>query len=253
MNKNTLVSEELKRHLEILDYSDRVSNNVIEEKFKVTFQEQEPEVEPEDDMDEVPDIDAPTPESSQDTATPPMAATPQVSKPPLTAIPPTPPPPPPAPGEQLAPNPVEDEIDDVEELDVTELVQKNDEIGDTVDKFSTQLLDIETKFSELTDKLDNMDILFQKINNIEVEIQKMAPPTPIEKMELRSLDSFPYSQRLDDYFDEKKLQYKKLRGIDLDTRKTPEKEYTLTVGEADEWDDNSIGKSFSPDYDDEIN
>jgi len=83
----------------------------------------------------------------------------------------------------------------------------------------------------------------------------MAPVTPIEKMELRSLDSFPYNQRLDDYFDEKKLQYKRLRGIDLDPedQSLPEKEYSLTAGAADEWDDNSIGKSFNPNYDDEIN
>ena len=98
-----------------------------------------------------------------------------------------------------------------------------------------------------------MERIFQKIDNIENEIQKMAPPTPIEKMELRSLDSFPYNQRLDNYFDEKKSQYKRLRGIDLDTDNTSGKEYTLTVGDTEEWDDNSIGKSFDPYYDEEIN
>ena len=53
----------------------------------------------------------------------------------------------------------------------------------------------------------------------------------------------------------KKTQYKRLRGIDLDTEDQTftEKEYTLTAGEAEEWDDNSIGKSFNPNYDDEIN
>ena len=244
MKKNTLVNEELKRHLEILDYTNKISNNIIEEKFKVTFQEQEPEIDPNDTVGgELPDMDT----MPMDTGVSTPVDTETVSLPP-----------PPPPGEQLTPipptppNPVEDEV---EEVDVTELVKKNDQIGDTVEKFSAQLVDIETKFTELNDKLDNMDLLFQKIDNLEGEIQKMAPLTPIEKMELRSLDSFPYNQRLDDYFDEKKLQYKRLRGIDLDTedRSTPEKEYSLTAGDAEEWDDNSIGKSFNPNYDDEIN
>jgi|TARA_R110000787_G_scaffold69362_5_gene154459 hypothetical protein len=250
MKRNTLVNEELKRHLEILDYSNKVSNNVIEEKFKVTFQEQEPELEPEDAVgEELPDMDA---APIDDTLEMPNDDTIETPVPPVGTDTTLPPPPPP-PGEQLAPiTPVEDEV---EEVDVTELVKKNDQIGDTVEKFSTQLVDIETKFTELNDKLDNMDLLFQKIDNLEGEIQKMAPPTPIEKMELRSLDSFPYNQRLDDYFDEKKTQYKRLRGIDLDTEDQTftEKEYTLTAGEAEEWDDNSIGKSFNPNYDDEIN
>ena len=53
----------------------------------------------------------------------------------------------------------------------------------------------------------------------------------------------------------KKSQYKRLRGIDLEpqTDDSVEKEYTLTQGEADNWDDNSIGKSFNPSFDDEIN
>ena len=251
MEKNTLISEELKRHLAILNYSDKVSNNVIEEKFKVTFQEQEPEV----DAEEIPDVDA--------------EEFPDMDMGPEDGTVPPPPPPPPAPGEQNVPSPnttpppaqptpptPEVEIEDeVEELDVTELVNKNTEIGDTVEKFSTQLMDIETKFTELNSKLDTMDSLFQKIDNIEDEIQKMAPPTPEEKMELRSLDSYPYNQRLDDYFDQKKSQYKRLRGIDLEpqTDDSVEKEYTLTQGEADNWDDNSIGKSFNPSFDDEIN
>ena len=259
MKKNTLISEELKRHLAILNYSDRVSNNVIEEKFKVTFQEQEPEV----DGEEIPDMDAEeVPGMDQDMMGPEDGT-----------VTPPPPPPPPAPGEQLPtpppapageglpptpPPPTTPEVeieDEVEELDVTELVNKNTEIGDTVEKFSTQLMDIETKFTELNSKLDSMDNLIQKIDNIEDEIQRMAPPTPEEKMELRSLDSYPYNQRLDDYFDQKKSQYKRLRGVDLDVESQPseEKEYTLTQGDADEWDDNSIGKSFNPSFDDEIN
>lgn len=212
----------------------------------------EPELDGADDMGELPDTDAGTPpppplpadgpESGPTPPTPPVGGAPGGETPPT----PVAPPPPPAPGEQTQDTPEEE----VEEVDVTDLVMKNDEIGDTVEKFSTQLGDIESKFDELSIKLDSMDRIFDKIDGLEDEIQKMAPPTAIEKMELRSLDSFPYNQRLDNYFDEKKAQYKKLRGVDLDTEsEVIPKEYTLTVGETENWDDNSIGKSFNPGYD----
>ena len=237
MKKTGLLAEELSRHLQILNYADKVSSNVIEEKFKITFQEQEPPETDEPADTEIPDMEL-------DAMTEPPAPEGDVA--PEMDTPPTPP----APGEQeLAPPPPPPvpADEEVEELDVTELVKKNEEIGDTVEKFSSQLVDIESKFSELNDKLETMDMIFQKINNLESEIQQMAPPTPVEKLELRSLDSYPYNQRLDDYFEQKKSQYKRLRGVDMEPEK--EKEYTLTVGETEEWDDNTIQKSFNPDFD----
>tara|TARA_R100000908_G_scaffold14236_1_gene5181 strand:- start:1505 stop:2335 length:831 start_codon:yes stop_codon:yes gene_type:complete len=269
------LNEELKRHMQIVNYANGL-DNVIEEKFKVTFQEQEPETEPEEVEGEAEDAPATPPTPPTPGATPPTPAatgTPKSAtggknlpaKPDLSGgnrpVPPAPPaagapagapeagattpppPPPPAPGQDV-------EVDeDVEEIDVTDLVNNTEEVGDTVDKFAKQLTDIESRFSELSGQLSKMDMVFQKIDNIEMEIEKMIPPTPVEKMELRSLDSFPYNQRLDDYFDQKKGEYKRLRGVDLDVKPQQEKEYTLTVGDTEEWDDNSIGKSFNPDYD----
>ena len=273
MKVKSQLSEELKRHLDIVNYADKISGKqTIEEKFKVTFQEQEPEEEVGDtpEVDDMADMDIemgdemmggadtadgtvpppPTPPTpgatpptpgmstgdgndlmgSEPTATDQAMATPGEE---LTAIPPTTP-------------PVSEP--EVEEIDVTDIVNNTEQIGDTVQKFASQLTDIESKFADLTDKLSNMDMLFQKIDSIENEIGELKPPTPIEQMELRSLDSFPYNQRLDKYFEDKKSQYKKLRGVDLEVQ-APEKEYTLTQGEADEWDPTTIDRSFKPAYD----
>tara|TARA_R110001583_G_scaffold49540_3_gene155076 strand:+ start:36458 stop:37282 length:825 start_codon:yes stop_codon:yes gene_type:complete len=267
------LNEELKRHMQIINYANRL-DNVIEERFKVTFQEQEPEAEPEEEVEggeDTPPTPGATPTPPTPGATPPTpgGGTPKAStgpknlppKPDLSGgnrpVPPPPPAPatpatpptPPAPATPATPAPGVDVDEDVEEIDVTDLVNNTEEVGDTVDKFAKQLSDIESKFSELSGQLNKMDMVFQKIDNIEMEIEKMAPQTPIEKMELRSLDSFPYNQRLDDYFENKKGEYKRLRGVDLDVEPQKEKEYTLTVGDTEEWDDNSIGKSFNPDYD----
>ena len=248
MEKKSQLSEELARHLSIVNYTNR-----LDEALQVTFQEQEPEVEPGDD-------DMPTPPEGGGPPTPPVGGagmptppagptppTPGGTTPPTpggTTPPPLPPPPPP---------PAEMEDEEVEEIDVTDLVNNQEEVGSSVEKFATQLSDIESKFSELTTQLDKMDMIFQKIDSMEDEIQKMAPVTPVEKMQLRSLGSFPYNQRLDNYFEDKKEEYKRLRGIDLDIGPTDEKEYTLTQGEANEWDDNEIGNSFNPDFNDTIN
>ena len=258
------LNEELKRHMQIIKYANDL-DKVIEEKFKVTFQEQEPETEPEEDMEgDIEDGSEATPPTPGATPPTPTTGTPKAPasiknlppKPDLSGgNRPTPPTPPAAPATPATPAPPappvpgKDTDEDVEEIDVTDLVNNTEEVVDTVDKFAKQLSDIESKFSELSGQLNKMDMVFQKINSIEMEIERMIPPTPVERMELRSLDSFPYNQRLDDYFEQKKGEYKRLRGVDLEVEPQEEKEYTLTVGDTEEWDDNSIGKSFNPNYD----
>ena len=268
MKVKSQLSEELKRHLDIVNYADRLSGKqTIEEKFKVTFQEQEPEEEAGDtpEVDDLADMDI----DMEDDPLASVGGEGSMPPPPPGVTPPTPgvttgggsptTPPPIMGGDELSPipptsvppggQPVESPSEpEVEEIDVTDIVNNTEQIGDAVQKFASQLTDIESKFADLTDKLSNMDILFQKIDSIENEIGELKPPTPIEQMELRSLDSFPYNQRLDKYFEDKKSQYKKLRGVDLEVQ-APEKEYTLTQGEADEWDPTTIDRSFKPAYD----
>ena len=257
MKKKSQLSEELKRHLEIVNYTDTLGNE-LNEALKVTFQEQEP-TDPENDDVEISDTDEqPTPPTPPTPgATPPTPSggpTPQPTPQPTPSGGPTPQPTPPTPGATPPtatpppPPPPAEVEEDVEEVDVTDLVNNQSEVGDSVNKFASQLTDIESKFDELTDRLSKMDMIFQKIDSMEDEIQKLAPVSPLEKMELRSLDSFPYNQRLDSYFEDKKAEYKKLRGIDLEPQSPQEKEYTLTAGQADEWDDNEIGGSFNPSY-----
>ena len=263
MKVKSQLSEELKRHLDIVNYTDRLNRKqTIEEKFKVTFQEQEPEEEVGDtpEVDDMADMDI---EMDDETMVdvggegpPPVPPTPGVTPPTpgMSTGEESPMPPPPDMGVEepttIPPTstpPVSEP--EVEEIDVTDIVNNTEQIGDTVQKFASQLTDIESKFAELSDKLSNMDMLFQKIDSIENEIGELKPPTPIEQMELRSLDSFPYNQRLDKYFEDKKAQYKKLRGVDLEVQAPEEREYTLTQGEADEWDPTTIDRSFKPAYD----
>ena len=47
-----------------------------------------------------------------------------------------------------------------------------------------------------------MDQVINKIEDLEKEIEKRNP-TPVEKLEMMSLDSFPYSVKLTDYWADK--------------------------------------------------
>ena len=48
-----------------------------------------------------------------------------------------------------------------------------------------------------------MDGLVTTINNLETKFDKFRPKTPQEKLELRSLDSGPFNQKLSDFFQDK--------------------------------------------------
>jgi hypothetical protein len=68
----------------------------------------------------------------------------------------------------------------------------------------------------------------------------MRPKTPEEKLELRSLDSGPFNQKLSQFFDDK---------MD-DMEKSGKNEYVLTSDEVEEFSPSEIKGSFS-EYDDE--
>ena len=81
-----------------------------------------------------------------------------------------------------------------------------------------------------------MDNIVQKLNSIEERIEKMRPKTPQEKLELRSLDSFPFNQKLTDSFDDKQDEIEK----------TGKNEYVLTDDEVSDINVNDIKNSFQP-------
>ena len=63
----------------------------------------------------------------------------------------------------------------------------------------------------LTSKLQSMDDILAKIEKVEDEIHSMKPQKPIETLKLRSLDSYPYNQGIDDYWKKKEMEIEKLR------------------------------------------
>jgi len=85
-----------------------------------------------------------------------------------------------------------------------------------------------------------MDKLVGAINSLEQKVEKYRPKTPEEKLELRSLDSGPFNQKLSDFFDDKME----------DMEKSGKNEYVLTTDEVEDFSPKEIKTTFDT-YDDE--
>jgi hypothetical protein len=119
----------------------------------------------------------------------------------------------------------------VEELDITDLVNKQNEISDKQDEYMDGMFQ---KLDILVNKLGEMDQILTKINSLEDKIEKYREKTPQEKLELRSLDSYPYNQKLSDFFQDKSQELEK----------TGKNEYVLTTDEVQSFTDRDIRDSF---------
>lgn len=138
--------------------------------------------------------------------------------------------------------PIEEPVDDSVEVDVTSLVQGSEEAKNAADKASQNSEILLNKLSDLESRIARMDSVSAKIEELEKEIIKRNP-TPVEKLEMRSLSSFPYSQKLTDYWADKEGAY--------DVMDNKKEEYVLKQGDIDyDYSEPDIKKSFSINTDD---
>jgi DNA repair exonuclease SbcCD ATPase subunit len=123
--------------------------------------------------------------------------------------------------------------EDSEELDITELVNSQKDISQKQDQYFEQLFG---HLENLESKLGEMDQLMNKVNSLEEKLEKYRPKTPQEKLELRSLDSGPYNQKLSDFFVDKETEMEK----------SGKNEYVLTTDDVENFTPSEIKTSFSP-------
>ena len=132
----------------------------------------------------------------------------------------------------------EDMGGDTEELEITDLVNKQNEISDKQDEYMDSMFE---KLNDLESKLSQMDSILSKINDIEAKVEKYREKSPEEKLQLRSLDSYPYNQKLTDFFADKEVEM----------QQTGKNEYVLTSDEVENYSDADIKKSFDAPIEDE--
>lgn len=120
-----------------------------------------------------------------------------------------------------------------EELEITDLVTSQKNIEQKQDDYFNNLFG---QISKLEAKLSEMDALMNRLNTIENKIEKYREKTPQEKLELRTYDSYPFNQKLSDFFDDKKIEMEK----------TGKKDYVLTSDEVEDINPTDIRTSFQP-------
>ena len=161
----------------------------------------------------------------------------------------TPPPPPPAAPGGSDPIDVENDPDvekiddegksdkkknsssDSEELDITELVTAQKDTQTKQDEYFENLFG---QLNKLESRLGEMDAIMNKLNALENKIEKYREKTPQEKLELRSYDSYPFNQKLSQFFDDKQEEMEK----------TGKNDYVLTSDDVTDINVNDIKGSF---------
>jgi hypothetical protein len=151
---------------------------------------------------------------------------------------------PPAPEVPAGPQPVDLESDpDVEkvgeensegkteEMDITDLVKSQKKVEEKQEEYFENLFQ---HLDNLESKLGEMDGIMSKLNDLEMKVEKYREKTPQEKLELRSLDSGPFNQKLSQFFDDK----------EDDMEKSGKNEYILTQDDVEDYSPIEIKKTF---------
>jgi hypothetical protein len=121
--------------------------------------------------------------------------------------------------------------EETEEIDITDLIDNQKTMSDKQEEYFNNLFG---QLEDLQGKLGEMDQLVQKLNSIEAKVDSYKPKTPEEKLELRSLDSGPFKQKLSDFFEDKMVEMEK----------SGKNEYVLTSDEVENYNPSDVQKSF---------
>lgn len=154
------------------------------------------------------------------------------------------PPAPEAPADEPAPNDMGD--DTTEEIDITDLVDMTKSIKKDIEDNKndhgavlSKMDDVFSKLGELETKLAEMDQLVSKIDQLGAKIEEVKPKTEVEKLEMRSLDSYPFNEKPQEFFAHKQGEM----------RASGKNEYVLTKDDVQNYPADQIKQSFNPEED----
>jgi hypothetical protein len=136
-----------------------------------------------------------------------------------------------------------DSMDSTEEIDITDLVNMTKNIKNDLDNNKQdnsmvigKMDDVFTKLTDLEQKLAQMDVVMSKIDELGSKVEMMKPETPQEKLEMRSLDSYPFNQKPQEFFAQKQGEM----------QATGKNEYVLTKDDVQNYSQDEVKTSFNP-------
>ena len=135
------------------------------------------------------------------------------------------------------------EGDTTEEIDITDLVDMTKSIKKDIETNKqdhgavvSKMDDVFSKLNDLEAKLSQMDAVMAKIDQLGTQVQQMKPETPVEKLEMRSLDSYPFNEKPQEFFAHKQGEM----------RASGKNEYILTKDEVRNYSPDQVKTSFNP-------
>lgn len=197
------------------------------------------------------DAPPPPPAPGEEDTPPPPDATATDAPPPPPAGGDTPPPPTDAPmtDPSLPPDGADATgMEDTQEMDITDLVNMTTSIKKDIEAHKqdngtviAKMDDAFAKLNDLEQQLNQMNALMAKIDQLDAKMDVMKEKTPEEKLEMRSLDSYPFNQNPQQFFAKKQE----------DMRNSGKNEYVLTKDDVQNYSNDTIKTSFNPDEDEE--
>lgn len=137
--------------------------------------------------------------------------------------------------------------EDEEVIDVEELTDAQEKMNSKINTAGQNIEDVSDKIQALMQSLSSME---QMINNNNQEIARFKQefekrnPTQTEKLNLRSLDSYPFNVNPKDYWNGKGIDPNGNYSAYADNEEPTTKEYEITNSDVDDFDERSIEKSF---------
>lgn len=139
--------------------------------------------------------------------------------------------------------------DNTEEIDITDLVDMTKSIKKDIEDNKndhgavlSKMDDVFSKLDELESKLGEMNQLVSKIDQLSAKIEEVKPKTEVEKLEMRSLDSYPFNEKPQEFFAHKQGEM----------RASGKNEYVLTKDDVQNYPTDTIKQSFNPEEEDEF-
>lgn len=148
-----------------------------------------------------------------------------------------------APTEEIPADVPAEDTGDVEEIDITDLVNMTKSIKKDIDdnknehdEVLNKMGDVFTKLNDLESKLSQMDSILNRIDDLGNKVENMKEKTPEEKLELRSLDSYPFNQNPQEFFSRKQGEM----------RASGKNEYVINKQDIESYSLDTIKDTFNP-------
>ena len=158
-------------------------------------------------------------------------------------------------GDPMGEDPIGGEPGDEDEvIDVDDLTKAQEKVNDKVNSVGRDLGKVDSRIEKLIGAIEGLEAMFdknnQEISDLKKEFEKRNP-TQTEKLNLRSLDSYPFKVRPTDYWRDKAENSN--YSAYADNSEPTTQEYVITNNDIDDFTEREIADSFSLDDDLEQN